>query len=45
MLTSHQVFPSRRSGRPIGPGIEVREDPIERRRRDGEELDAYTALE
>lgn len=40
-----QVFPSHRNSRPIGPGVEMREDPIERRRRDGEELDAYTSME
>ncbi|KXT13157.1 hypothetical protein AC579_9384 [Pseudocercospora musae] len=39
-----KVFPAHRGHR-IGPGVEVRDDPIERRRRDGEELDMYTALE
>merc|ERR1712014_26451 len=39
------VFPSYRNSRPVGPGIEIRQDPVERRRRDGEEMDAYTALE
>ncbi|EME81997.1 uncharacterized protein MYCFIDRAFT_138248, partial [Pseudocercospora fijiensis CIRAD86] len=39
-----KVFPAHRSHK-IGPGIEVRDDPIEQRRRDGEELDMYTALE
>jgi len=29
----------------MGPGIEVRDDPIKRRRMDGEELDMYTSLE
>ena len=42
-----QVFPSSRnaSSRPIGPGVMMREDISERKRRSGEELDAYTALE
>ncbi|GAB1744442.1 hypothetical protein NU219Hw_g1719t1 [Hortaea werneckii] len=40
-----KVFPSYRNSRSMGPGIEIREDPVERRRRDGEEMDAYTALE
>ncbi|CAK3942317.1 Mitochondrial import 1 [Lecanosticta acicola] len=40
-----KVFPSHRSDHRIGPGVEIREDPIERRRRDGEEMDAYTSLE
>ncbi|KAF2160754.1 hypothetical protein M409DRAFT_59777 [Zasmidium cellare ATCC 36951] len=40
-----KVFPSHRNARPIGPGVEIRDDPIERRRRDGRELDAYTSLE
>ena len=41
-----KIFPSHRSGaRPVGPGVEVREDPIERRRRDGQEMAAYTSLE
>lgn len=44
-LTHRQVFPTHRSDHKIGPGIEMREDPIERRRRDGEEMDAYTSLE
>lgn len=42
-LTYVQVFPS--TGRRVGPGVEMRDDPVERRRRDGEELDAYTSLE
>ncbi|KAF2860021.1 putative mitochondrial import protein [Piedraia hortae CBS 480.64] len=37
-----RVFPSSRR---VGPGVIMREDPIERRRRDGEELDMYTSLE
>ncbi|KAI9706915.1 MAG: hypothetical protein M1820_004694 [Bogoriella megaspora] len=40
-----KVFPRHRNSRPIGPGIEVRENPYERKRRDGEELDSMTALE
>ncbi|GAB7343016.1 hypothetical protein MBLNU457_g1106t3 [Dothideomycetes sp. NU457] len=38
-----KVFPS--TSRRVGPGVEMRDDPVERRRRDGEELDAYTSLE
>ncbi|KAF2769170.1 TOM13-domain-containing protein [Teratosphaeria nubilosa] len=40
-----KVFPSHRTSRSIGPGVEIKEDPIERRRRNGQELDAYTSLE
>lgn len=41
-----QIFPSHRSeARRVGPGVEMRSDPIERRRRDGQELDMYTNLE
>jgi hypothetical protein len=41
-----QVFPrSRDSAHRAGPGVEIREDPVARRRRNGEELDMYTALE
>ncbi|KAK5137773.1 hypothetical protein LTR08_007345 [Meristemomyces frigidus] len=40
-----KVFPNTRSSRSIGPGVEVRDDPVERRRRNGEELDAYASLE
>ncbi|KAI6793647.1 hypothetical protein KC367_g7847 [Hortaea werneckii] len=40
-----KVFPSYRNSRPVGPGVEIRQDPVERRRRDGEEMDAYTSLE
>lgn len=44
-----QIFPNHRNAaggaHTIGPGVEMREDPIERRRRSGEELDAYTSLE
>ncbi len=39
-----QIFPSGRTSRSMGPGIELRDDPIERRRRDGE-LDDLTSLE
>ena len=46
-LTGRQIFPTHRlgGGRRVGPGVEMRADPVERRRRDGEELDMYTALE
>ncbi|KAF2448811.1 TOM13-domain-containing protein [Karstenula rhodostoma CBS 690.94] len=43
-----KIFPTHRAGgggRRVGPGVEMRADPVERRRRDGEELDMYTALE
>ncbi|KAJ4377601.1 hypothetical protein N0V83_000428 [Neocucurbitaria cava] len=43
-----KIFPSHRGGadsRRVGPGVEMRADPVERRRRDGRELDMYTALE
>ncbi|KAK6436205.1 hypothetical protein LTR95_007600 [Oleoguttula sp. CCFEE 5521] len=46
-----RVFPGHRNSsspmgtHSIGPGIEIRDDPIERRRRNGEEMDAYTSLE
>jgi len=39
-----KVFPSSRASHPIGPGIEIREDPTERRRRQGE-LDMMASLE
>ncbi|EGP85172.1 uncharacterized protein MYCGRDRAFT_75239 [Zymoseptoria tritici IPO323] len=39
-----KVFPSHRT-HSLGPGIEVKDDPVERTRRDGRELDMYTALE
>lgn len=29
----------------MGPGIEIREDVVERRRRSGEEMEVYTSLE
>ncbi|CAO2647291.1 Nn.00g082130.m01.CDS01 [Neocucurbitaria sp. VM-36] len=43
-----KIFPSHRSGsdsRRVGPGVEMRADPVERRRRDGREMDMYTSLE
>jgi hypothetical protein len=40
-----QIFPNHRSSRTMGPGVEIKEDPIERRRRSGREMDAYTSLE
>ncbi|EOA84284.1 hypothetical protein ACJQWK_01132 [Exserohilum turcicum] len=44
-----KIFPSHRSApgstRRVGPGVEMRADPVERRRRNGQELDMYTALE
>ncbi|GAM84047.1 hypothetical protein ANO11243_020380 [Dothideomycetidae sp. 11243] len=41
-----KVFPSFRSGsRRVGPGVEMKDDPVERRRRSGQELDAYSSLE
>ncbi|KAL1799242.1 hypothetical protein ACET3X_003279 [Alternaria dauci] len=43
-----KIFPSHRSGsgsRRVGPGVEMRADPVERRRRNGQELDMYTSLE
>jgi len=49
MLTRRliQVFPEGRSSRPMGPGIEIRDDPVERRRREGldRDLDDMMALE
>ena len=41
---SLQIFPSGRTSRSVGPGIEVRDDPGERRRRE-QELNDMTALE
>jgi len=38
-----KVFPLHR--RRAGPGIEVRDDPVERRRRSGEEMTIYTSME
>ena len=41
-----QVFPAWRSGtRRAGPGVEVRQNAVGRRRENGEELDMYTSLE
>ncbi|KAK5164525.1 uncharacterized protein LTR77_009731 [Saxophila tyrrhenica] len=45
-----KIFPSYRNGdtqksHTVGPGVVMRDDPVERRRRDGEELDAYSAME
>lgn len=40
-----QVFPGHRNSRPMGPGVEIKDDPVERRRRSGREMDAYTSLE
>ena len=39
-----QIFPSGRSSRSVGPGIEIRDDPSERVRLD-RELDDMTSLE
>ncbi|USP72861.1 TOM13-domain-containing protein [Curvularia clavata] len=43
-----KIFPSHRAtsgARRVGPGVEMRADPVERRRRNGQELDMYTSLE
>jgi len=41
-----KIFPSHRNdSRRVGPGVEMRADPVERRRRNGQELDMYTSLE
>ncbi|CAE7185398.1 hypothetical protein CFE70_006295 [Pyrenophora teres f. teres 0-1] len=43
-----KIFPTHRSGsnsRRVGPGVEMRADPVERRRRNGQEMDMYTSLE
>lgn len=42
---SLQIFPGHRSTHRVGPGMVERDDPVERRRRDGEEMDMYTSLE
>ncbi|MCJ1413213.1 hypothetical protein MMC19_007317 [Ptychographa xylographoides] len=39
-----KIFPGGRATRPIGPGIEMRDDPVERRRRE-ERLEDMTSLE
>ncbi|KAM0723620.1 hypothetical protein Q7P37_000608 [Cladosporium fusiforme] len=44
-LLLKQIFPGHRNSRAVGPGVEIKDDPIERRRRSGRELDAYTSLE
>lgn len=46
LTVARQIFPTGRSdSRRVGPGVEMRADPIERRRRNGQELDMYTSLE
>jgi len=41
-----KVFPTHRGdARRVGPGVEMRADPVERRRRDGREMDMYTSME
>jgi hypothetical protein len=40
-----QIFPGHRNSRTMGPGVEIKDDPIERRRRSGREMDAYTSME
>lgn len=39
-----QIFPSGRSSRSVGPGIEVRDNPTERSRQE-QDLDDMTSLE
>ncbi|CZT09909.1 related to Mitochondrial import protein 1 [Rhynchosporium agropyri] len=39
-----KVFPGNRSKHSVGPGIEIRDDPFERKRREGN-LDDLTSLE
>ncbi|KAH8656668.1 mitochondrial import protein-like protein 1 [Tricladium varicosporioides] len=39
-----KIFPVGRRAHAVGPGIEVRDDPLERRRREGQ-LDDLTSLE
>lgn len=39
-----QIFPSGRSSRTAGPGIEIRDDPVERTRRE-QDMDDMTSLE
>ena len=43
MLIIIQIFPNHRHR--VGPGVEMVDDPVERRRRDGSELDMYSRLE
>ncbi|KAK6417260.1 hypothetical protein LTR95_017357 [Oleoguttula sp. CCFEE 5521] len=45
VFPGHRNSPSNMGTHSIGPGIEIRDDPVERRRRNGEEMDAYTSLE
>ncbi|KAF4304495.1 putative mitochondrial import [Botryosphaeria dothidea] len=41
-----KIFPSHRSStRRVGPGVQMQSDPVRRRRRSGEEIDMYAALE
>ncbi|KAI9850971.1 MAG: hypothetical protein M1838_004756 [Thelocarpon superellum] len=40
-----KVFPQHRNARAVGPGIAVRDDPMERRRREDRELEHLTSLE
>ncbi|KAB2576688.1 Outer membrane protein MIM1/TOM13 mitochondrial [Lasiodiplodia theobromae] len=41
-----KVFPVHRSNtRRVGPGVQMQSDPVRRRRRSGEEIDMYAALE
>ena len=42
-----QIFPRNRDGmgRRAGPGVEIHEDPVRRRRQSGEEMTMYTSLE
>ena len=44
LLRSGQVFPSGRTSRPVGPGIEMRDGPVKNARPD-DELEYMTALE
>ncbi|KAI5244510.1 hypothetical protein E4T47_02776 [Aureobasidium subglaciale] len=41
----NQMEANANCNRRVGPGVEMRVDPIEKRRRNGQELDAYTSLE
>ena len=45
LLTVRKIFPSHRSARTVGPGVELQDDPVEWRKRSGQELDMYTSLE
>ncbi|KAH7012351.1 outer membrane protein TOM13-domain-containing protein [Macrophomina phaseolina] len=46
LLNRPQIFPSHRSNtRRVGPGVQMQSDPVRRRRRSGEEIDMYAALE